>query len=127
VLAGDLKRIAEFTSGLECHFDCNCVRIAIARTSRSIGQKADWEFYFRAITYVRKRTLGVSSVCPFYSLAGGVAQGNRQPAQRRGHAHPGAGGSARLDVAFIDAKRQSYDFERIEEMARAAPASTPNC
>ena len=25
-----------------------------------------------------------------------------------------------LDVAFIDAERQSYDFERIEEMARAA-------
>jgi hypothetical protein len=33
----------------------------------------------------------------------------------------------KLDVAFIDAKRQSYDFERIGEMARAAPASTPNC
>ena len=28
-----------------------------------------------------------------------------------------------LDVAFIDAERQSYDFERIEEMARAARAA----
>ncbi len=28
-----------------------------------------------------------------------------------------------FDVAFIDAERQSYDFERIEEMARAARAA----
>jgi hypothetical protein len=32
-----------------------------------------------------------------------------------------------FDVAFIDAERQSYDFERIEEMARAARGSTPTC